>query len=357
MAQHIMIDLETLSLASDAGIIQIGAQAFNPDATSDDEVLIGEGICVNIDPQAVMNAGMRIEWSTLHWWMSQPDAFNTLAAPGEGYKLSEGLVKLTAYVNVNGGSWAKVWANGAAFDIPVLETSYRRCTLNVPWGYSNVLDMRTMKFLAPGVGRVEPKIAHNALSDARAQALFVSRCYQEIKQPKVVSAEFVPTHCHVKRGYDYQVLGEAEGQVSSTPDKMAHLEEGDRLTIYRNVQGKLYWRLPAEFNDGRFSSILEAKKAPAGEEDRQEPVAAAEETIAEAPVVAKSELLLFYERLEGHDWWYMMSEDPSVNRAGEREESGLRAKIEQGGEQYRELYNQYYSHKWSGSPKPDRPEA
>lgn len=180
MAQHIMLDLETLSTAGDAGIIQIGAQLFDPQG-EDGAVLIGDGICLNVDPQAVMNAGMRVDWDTLHWWMSQPAAFATLAAPGQGLLLSDALKQLSGFVNANGGSWAKVWSNGAAFDVPVLETSYRRCRLDIPWKYNNVLDVRTMKWLAPGVAKVEPELAHNALSDCRAQALYVAGCYRAIK--------------------------------------------------------------------------------------------------------------------------------------------------------------------------------
>ena len=175
MAQHIMLDLETLSTASDAGIIQIGAQAFDVERG-----LVGEGLCVNVDPQAVMNAGMRVEWATLHWWMSQPDAFRTLAAPGEGLLLSDALKQLSLYVNANGGSWAKVWSNGAAFDVPILETSYRRCRLDIPWRYNNVLDVRTVKWLCPGIATMKPELAHNALSDCRAQALFVVECLRKL---------------------------------------------------------------------------------------------------------------------------------------------------------------------------------
>lgn len=182
MATHIMIDLETFSTANDAAIVQIGAQVFDPTAEDDAGVLIGKGICLNVDPQAAIDAGARLDWSTLYWWMSNPKAFATLAAPGTGLKLSEALSKLSDYVNAYNSRWAKVWANGASFDPPVLETSFRRCRITVPWAYNNVLDVRTMKWLAPGVSKVEPEVAHNALSDAKAQALYVARCYRAIKE-------------------------------------------------------------------------------------------------------------------------------------------------------------------------------
>jgi exodeoxyribonuclease VIII len=275
MAQHIMIDLETLSTAPDAGIIQIGAQVFDP--TADDEgVLIGDGICLNVDPQAVMDAGMRIEWPTLYWWMRQPDAFATLAEPGEGFLLSKSLVELSAFVKANGGSWAKIWANGASFDPPVLEMSYRRCRLDVPWSYNNVLDMRTMKWLAPSVARVEPELAHNALSDCRAQAIYVARCYRALKG------------------------------------------------------------------------------SPAGEEGRQETRAAAVEKVSETVGGEKSELLLFYEKLERHDWWYMMSDDGSVYERGEKADRELRREAASSGEKA-QLHKAYSEFKAGKGPKPEQP--
>lgn len=71
---------------------------------------------------------------------------------------------------------------------------------------------------------------------------------------------------HVKRGTEYEVLGEAEGQVSEgkyravpkgnttgdgLPSRLVH--DGIMLTIYRcEKTGKLWYRFPDEFRDGRF---------------------------------------------------------------------------------------------------------
>lgn len=274
MAQHIMLDLETLSTAADAGIIQIGAQAFDPEGDG----LIGPGICLNVDPQAVMNAGMRVEWETLHWWMSQPEAFRTLAAPGEGLLLSAALEALARYVGANGGSYAKVWSNGAAFDVPILESSYRRCRLDIPWRYNNVLDVRTLKWLTPGVERVKPEVAHNALSDARAQALWVQN-------------------------------------------------------MYRRLNG-----------------------APAGEEDQQEPPAAAPSTVVAGEVPDKNnELASFWDRLSRHDWTHMMSDDPGVYRRGADAEGALKAEAKRLGPVGEVLYEAWHAHVWKGGERPDRP--
>lgn len=63
---------------------------------------------------------------------------------------------------------------------------------------------------------------------------------------------------HLKRGTEYEVLGEAEAQVSkgaSTRDGKHHrcICDDDRLTVYRCLKtGKLWCRFTDEFRDGRF---------------------------------------------------------------------------------------------------------
>ena len=65
--------------------------------------------------------------------------------------------------------------------MPIIENAFRRCRLDPPWQYYNVLDVRTMKMLSPDTPRREPEVAHNALSDSIAQALWVQDMYRDIK--------------------------------------------------------------------------------------------------------------------------------------------------------------------------------
>ena len=181
MADHFMIDLETLSTAADAAILQIGIQAFDPRGDGIDPA---QGLIIHVSGEASLNAGLRMDWQTIQWWLSLDDNARAgmVAKQADALLLSEALVELVKFGQSHGGwSWAKVWSNGAAFDIPILETAFRRCRRDIPWAYNNVLDVRTMKWLAPDVPRVTPDVAHDALSDAQAQALYVQDCYRAIK--------------------------------------------------------------------------------------------------------------------------------------------------------------------------------
>lgn len=66
---------------------------------------------------------------------------------------------------------------------------------------------------------------------------------------------------HLKRGSTYEVVGEAEMQVSEPTNHDIHqvgfrlLREGDLIAVYRAEDGKLYGRFPDEFGDGRFEEL------------------------------------------------------------------------------------------------------
>lgn len=74
---------------------------------------------------------------------------------------------------------------------------------------------------------------------------------------------------HKVRGSTYQVLGEAEVQVSISDSVVINtigmpngriLQEGQKLTVYRcDITGKLCARFPDEFEDGRFADVAPAQ--------------------------------------------------------------------------------------------------
>lgn len=59
---------------------------------------------------------------------------------------------------------------------------------------------------------------------------------------------------HKKRDTLYVELGRAELQVSTYPGNV-ELSEGAVLVVYQGVDGKLWVRTEAEFNDGRFEEV------------------------------------------------------------------------------------------------------
>jgi hypothetical protein len=74
---------------------------------------------------------------------------------------------------------------------------------------------------------------------------------------------------HLKSGGEYEVLGEAELQLAKPQaernywsdgsgkftEAYSRVHEGERLTVYRGADGKLWARFTDEFYDGRFETI------------------------------------------------------------------------------------------------------
>lgn len=168
---HVMVDLETLSTRVDAVVLSIGAVAFDLLDRG-----TAEGLELRLDPQSQIGVGRRVDWATVHWWMGQERAAQeALAAPGAGLWMADALDLLDRYfARVDG---THVWGNGPHFDVSILEHMYASLGRKAPWAYNRVCCVRTVRLFTPGADslRPEPAVAHNALADATAQALWVQR--------------------------------------------------------------------------------------------------------------------------------------------------------------------------------------
>lgn len=162
---HFMIDLETLSLDSNAKIVSIGAVAFDWRGIHDDFYV------AHLDPDGQGDAV--VSTSTLDWWAAQsPDVRAVLDLPPDNVpfhlgRLAGWMLEASRNQEIDG-----VWGNGASFDNVVLKNLYQRLGYPLPWKYSADRCYRTIKNLA--VNDAEPVesegVEHNALDDARYQA-------------------------------------------------------------------------------------------------------------------------------------------------------------------------------------------
>jgi hypothetical protein len=153
-----MLDLETMGNVPDAAIVSIGAVRF-------DEMLRDE-FYENITLKSCNETGLTVDADTVSWWMQQsPEAFSYLQE--NPIHLLAALTKFSDWVGRN----AEVWGNGASFDNVILSSAYRAAGLPQPWKYWNDRCYRTMAALHPGVKRPDFGTKHNALDDAKSQAI------------------------------------------------------------------------------------------------------------------------------------------------------------------------------------------
>lgn len=165
---HMMIDLETLSLRSDAAIMNIGLQMFNIEGP---EPNILSHAKIRIDLLHSVLEGFHIDPSTVKWWLSADRAARDDLVGGEPLSLLEALGEVTHFFNTNKPE--RVWSRGAAFDIPILEHAYRRVGMAVPWSHKIVMCHRTITTLGEMFGWKDPVApfhqAHTVLGDCRYQ--------------------------------------------------------------------------------------------------------------------------------------------------------------------------------------------
>lgn len=160
MAQKVMLDLETLGTKPGSVILSLGAVTDDGRAFYD---------VISID--SCTAAGLTIDESTVQWWSTQSssanhNAFRPDLKPVEKGRLRDVLQSFACWYPAEN---AELWANGAAFDPPLLECAYRAVNIDIPWKFWNVRCYRTLKSLYPDVPTPANSMKHHSLSDAEAQ--------------------------------------------------------------------------------------------------------------------------------------------------------------------------------------------
>lgn len=170
--KHVMLDIETLGNSSNSAIISIGAVAF-------DETRIGREFYLNVDPQSCIDAGLKIDVSTIMWWMGQSDAARAVFKSARIFKLEDALMEFSVWFPKD----ACVWGNGATFDNVIVANAYKAVGMKQPWKYTADRCYRTLKAMYPGVMALKDGgTAHNALDDARYQARHAANILKHIKE-------------------------------------------------------------------------------------------------------------------------------------------------------------------------------
>lgn len=173
--QDVMIDIETLDTSPSAVILSIGAVRFDVENLG----AIGDSFHRHIDIESNLKYGRTVSGSTILWWLDQDAMARKNITSAQTESLYAVLGQLGQFIKPND----RVWGNGASFDNVILGDAYRRCDLPQPWRYWSDMCYRTLKNVYKHVPK--PKfegVEHDALDDARYQALHLQAIYQHIKQ-------------------------------------------------------------------------------------------------------------------------------------------------------------------------------
>ena len=199
---HIMIDIETLSTASNAAIVSIGACTFSLD---DDAVAAGYGaktFLVGIHPDfydfgtltpPISGTGnsFHVDPKTVAWWKKQSKEARDSLKINQVQTLPLALDLMQTWFDDVGfmpshnpfyKGAKRIWANPAAFDLVILRNGARHAygsTDDVPWHYRQETCCRTHSWLFPELAREAGRKHHGELEKHRAD-------HDAIRQARVV---------------------------------------------------------------------------------------------------------------------------------------------------------------------------
>lgn len=172
----IMLDLETMGNNSNSAIVSIGAVAF------DENGLTGDEFYVNVNLQSCLDAGLKVDGSTVMWWMQQSEKARASLKDKPPVPLDKALDNFARYCG--NLQVSEVWGNGCMFDNTILGNAYRAAGREIPWKFWNDRCYRTIKNMYPQIELKRVGELHNAVDDAKTQALHLIEILKLIKGEK-----------------------------------------------------------------------------------------------------------------------------------------------------------------------------
>jgi exodeoxyribonuclease VIII len=169
----IMLDLETMGNNNDAAIVAIGAVKFNLKTYE-----LGEEFYYAIDLESSMKSGGTVNADTIMWWIRQSSAAKS-ALSTKVVRIENALCKFSDYVK-KPDSNRHVWGNGATFDNVILSSAYQRFDMEVPFTYKDERCYRTVRRLFPLIEKESVGTKHNALDDAKSQAIHLLKILKSV---------------------------------------------------------------------------------------------------------------------------------------------------------------------------------
>ena len=183
MAIEVMVDIETLDTTSSALVCSIGAVRVDPEIGKVRLGQVDQFYCV-LDWQDQVDRQRTISPHTVSWWLKQSEAARKAICAADrtdyGRNKKNNLSELEAFRGFVGTS--PIWANGADFDLVILQSLYKSYADLIPfaWSFRNHRCYRTLKAIwhKDITFPQDRGTAHNALDDAIYQAEVLCRLYK-----------------------------------------------------------------------------------------------------------------------------------------------------------------------------------
>lgn len=184
--EHVMLDLETMGNKSNSALISIGAVEFDINTGE-----IGSEFYKRIDLQSCLDCGLKINASTVYWWLTQNrQAQEEVAKGGDDLALVLNEFRVWLSRSIKG---VKLWGNGARFDIGLLEDAYVACGYKeMPWGFREERDLRTLTAFAPEIKmktvqewKLTQMVEHHPIDDCKMQIAYASEIWNQLSFSRI----------------------------------------------------------------------------------------------------------------------------------------------------------------------------
>jgi hypothetical protein len=192
---NIMVDIETLGTNEDSVILQIGAVAFDGYSKNEADPLYHCFLTDLSVSDQIRTYKRTVDNETLIWWMDivGPDARTSVlhrdSYTGLVCSAYNALEDFNTFVSMNKDETDNfIWSNSPSFDLAIIKHAMRQCDIKPVWNHWDERDVRTMhhlnKTLKLGLNKKIEGVAHNALDDAKGQAIYVMQIQDCLKKMK-----------------------------------------------------------------------------------------------------------------------------------------------------------------------------
>jgi hypothetical protein len=170
MTKRIMIDIETMSTASNALVLSVGAVSWMMNKQGPIFTECREWV---LDPRQQFVYGRGTSAGTLKFWMDQPASAREHWLCGQLSSIGACINGVRAICD-GGDDDAEVWSNGIVFDLGNLASLSEQIGEPVPWKYNAARDARTIYRVTPRL-RTRPAhtpvigLAHTPIYDCKTQ--------------------------------------------------------------------------------------------------------------------------------------------------------------------------------------------
>lgn len=172
--KYIEVDIETFGTGHGSSIVSVGAVVFDKDG-------LAEEFYMTCTRESCKSLGLTEDPSTVKWWEAQSSQAKREWQNATN-SIEDVLEQFSAWLS-SIAPWRNrvIWCRGAGFDAPLLEDAYELAGMKTPWAYYNVMCDRTISKLYPEIPMPRTGTYHNALDDAKTQALHAIEILKHIE--------------------------------------------------------------------------------------------------------------------------------------------------------------------------------